>query len=283
MLLFSPAKINVALVVLRRRADGFHDIWSCVAPLHFGDHIDFTPSGRRDRLECNHPDVPLDDSNLILKALRLFREHCPCPPLRVVLTKRIPIRSGLGGGSGNGTTFLRGLNAFFGNPLSDLKIATLAAQLGSDGPLFCNDGPSIVSGRGEIVLPAAERLHRLLSGRRILIVKPPFGVDTSWAYSELATQRAYGSERTITEFKALLNNGKICPFNSMETIVFNRLPLLRTLRDTLAERFNLSAHMSGSGSSLWSFLDDRPVTDELVEYLHEHIGPNMFFVETFIK
>jgi 4-diphosphocytidyl-2-C-methyl-D-erythritol kinase len=117
---FSPAKINLYLSVTGCRDDGFHDLVSVAAPLDFGDELTATvietDGESRFRLECDHPDVPVDDSNLVLKAAFTFAEATGWPALNgrsgvhFKLAKRIPIGAGLGGGSSNAVAALRALN-----------------------------------------------------------------------------------------------------------------------------------------------------------------------------
>ena len=116
---FSPAKLNLYLAVTGRRADGFHDLVSLAVPLVWGDELRVTPTDGAFTLTCNDPAVPVDDTNLVLRAAHSFRTATGWTGgARFVLEKRIPMGAGLGGGSSNATIALRALNHLAGAPLA---------------------------------------------------------------------------------------------------------------------------------------------------------------------
>jgi 4-diphosphocytidyl-2-C-methyl-D-erythritol kinase len=125
LILFSPAKINLFLAITGRRADGFHDLVSVVAPLDFGDHLELRPAAAGTFvLECDEPAVPLGEENLILRAAREFVAGTGWRGgARFRLRKRIPIGAGLGGGSSNAVAALRGLNQLSGGALDPAGVA----------------------------------------------------------------------------------------------------------------------------------------------------------------
>jgi 4-diphosphocytidyl-2-C-methyl-D-erythritol kinase len=182
----SPAKINLFLAITGRRADGFHDLVSVVAPLVWGDTLTVEPA-EEFSLVCNDPAVPLDATNLVLKAAEAFRKATGFPGgAKFSLEKRIPIGAGLGGGSSNAATALQALNQLAGGILVDTELATLAAGIGSDCPLFLKNGPVIMRGRGDVIEPLAETGTERITGRSIAVFKPAFGISTPWAYSRMA-------------------------------------------------------------------------------------------------
>ena len=149
--LFSPAKINLFLAVTGRRADGFHDLVSVVAPLDFGDELS-VGAANGFVLECDDPAVPVDGSNLILKAAAAFSAATKFKGgAHFKLTKRIPMGAGLGGGSSNAVTALRALNRLSGGLASEAQLEAIAAALGSDCVLFLKSAPMVMRGRGERV------------------------------------------------------------------------------------------------------------------------------------
>jgi len=187
--LASPAKINLYLAVTGRRTDGFHNLVSVVAPLAWGDLLQIETGEHGDfSLTCDDPAVPCDDANLVLKAARVFQEASGWKRgARFHLQKRIPMGAGLGGGSSNAVASLRGLNALAGEPLSENALAELAARLGSDCMMFLHDGPVVMRGRGERVEALPSAIAARLSGQRVLLFKPSFGIGTPWAYGRLAS------------------------------------------------------------------------------------------------
>jgi len=156
--LFSPAKINLFFRVLKKRQDHFHEIASLYQTIDLGDNLQLALS-HEDRLFCDLPTLPLDSSNLILKAAALFRKKTGLPIfMHCQLTKRIPMQAGLGGGSSNAATTLWGLNELSGRPATAKELMIWGAELGSDVAFFLSKGRAYCTGRGEIIkeLPFVE-------------------------------------------------------------------------------------------------------------------------------
>lgn len=152
---FSPAKINLHLDILRRRPDGFHELSTVFVALDWGDELTLEPApGSEDVLEAVGPfaeETPADASNLVLRAATLLRERTGgrVPPVRMRLHKRIPPQSGLGGGSSNAAAALVGLDELFALQTDRETLARIAAELGSDCAFFLDGGTQAATGRGE--------------------------------------------------------------------------------------------------------------------------------------
>ena len=158
----APGKVNLTLAVIGRRSDGYHELHSVVAPLAFGDHLtlSLTPRAASDELHLAGEPIPDTEENLVLTTLRLVRaalaeEGIALPPISVVLEKRLPVAAGLGGGSSDAAATLRGALRLSGATLSDARLTELAAEIGSDVPLFLPGGPVLMEGRGERITPLA--------------------------------------------------------------------------------------------------------------------------------
>ncbi len=267
---FAPAKINLFLAITGRRQDGYHELVSVTAPVEFGDTLR-VEAARDFSLACDDATVPVDETNLVLKAARAFRAATGWGGgARFTLEKRIPLGAGLGGGSSDAAAALRALNALAGEPLASAKLAEVAAQVGSDCALFFAGGPAVMRGRGERVEPLAEEAAARLRGRRVLIFKPGFGVSTAWAYARMAAKpETYlplaGAEARLAAWRddarvpasALL-------FNNMEPVVFAKYLALPVLLEQLRAKFGLTARMSGSGSACFALLGDADGGDEKI-------------------
>lgn len=118
--LFSPCKINLFLRIIRKREDGFHDLASLFQAIGFGDTLELTTIDKdADEFTCNMPGVPVDSSNLVLRALQLMRDKTGVKQyFRANLVKQVPAQAGLGGGSANAATAMWGANQLMGNPAS---------------------------------------------------------------------------------------------------------------------------------------------------------------------
>jgi 4-diphosphocytidyl-2-C-methyl-D-erythritol kinase len=262
--IFSPAKINLSLAVTGRRADGFHDLVSVVAPVQWGDELVVQSASQSglSTLECDVPGVPTDGSNLILRAAEAFAAATgKRGAVRFKLTKRIPLGAGLGGGSSNAVAALRAINQLAGAPLSTTQLANLAAQLGSDCALFLHGGAVIMRGRGERIeaLPAAAAAR--LRGRRVLLFKPSFGISTPWAYGRMVARGsdylpAPEAERRLSAWIHRDAPAEELLANNMEPAAFEKYLALPVLLTRLRREDNVAARMSGSGSACFALLEE---------------------------
>jgi len=283
---FSPAKLNLFLAVTGRRADGFHDLLSVAAPLQWGDRLAATAGGEDFALECADPAVPIDETNLILRAARAFRAATSWPGgVRFVLEKRIPVGAGLGGGSSNAVAALRALNRLAGEPLGGAALAALAAGLGSDCPLFLAEGPVVMRGRGErlAALPPAAAVR--LRGRRVLVFKPGFPIATGWAYGRLAAAGTYApaadAEARLAAWEGGTAPAEALLENGMESVAFAKFPALPVLLDRIRARCGLAPRLSGSGSACFALLPEGGAPPaEAIAAIQEAWGPRAFIQET---
>ncbi len=275
---FSPAKINLFLAITGRRADGFHDLVSVVAPLAFGDELTAEDGERRTEdggprtegagrftLACDAADVPLDETNLVLRAAQLFATTTGWSgAAHFRLTKRIPMGAGLGGGSSNAVAAMRALNQLAGGRASEAQLEAMAAQLGSDCVLFLRDAPVVMRGRGEQVESLAAAAATRVRGRRVLVFKPSFGIATPWAYGRMIARGgdylpAADAEARLAAWIASDAPAEELLFNNMEPAAFEKFVALPVLLQKLREEFGLSPRMSGSGSACFALLrDDQP-------------------------
>lgn len=287
--IFCPAKINLFLAITGRRPDGYHDLVSVVAPLDFGDSLIAnagarTAEGERQfSLQCNHPEVPADDGNLIFRAAKAFAATTGWKGSAAFhLTKRIPIGAGLGGGSSDATAALMALNRLSGADLGRSELASLAAGIGSDCPLFLEGGPVIMRGRGERIEPLPDPARGRLQGRAVLVFKPCLGVSTAWAYEQMAAgapeiylQASEAERRIASVIDGNTDIGELL-FNNLEPVVFRKFLALPVLLESLRRRFGLAPRMSGSGSSCFAVLPPAAPVSEIITAIREAWGAGCF-------
>ena len=286
--IFAPAKLNLFLAVTGRRADGFHDLVSVVATVSWGDTLRVTAGAPGQfQLSCDDPSVPVDESNLVLKAARAFVGATGWQGgATFSLEKRIPLGAGVGGGSSDAVAALLALNEISGERLPEDKLAEIAANLGSDCPLFLRDAPVTMRGRGErveaLAVPAAVRLR----GRRVLIFKPGFGIATPWAYRQMvAGPGSYlAAEAAERRLRAWIESADAPAeellFNNMEGVAFAKFVALPTLLEQLRNRFQLAPHMSGSGSACFVFLPDDAPMAVIQQLIRSAWGDGAFIIDT---
>jgi len=289
---FAPAKINLFLAITGRRPDGYHNLVSVVAPLAWGDTLHVEPATEGWSLECDVADVPIDETNLVLKAARAFARATEEMSgagggARFRLEKRIPMGAGLGGGSSDAVAALRALNALAGQPLSAERLAILAAELGSDCPLFLADGPVVMRGRGERVTPLPAEAAARLRGRRVLVFKPAFGISTPWAYGQLAAQAPASYLPEVEAESALARwlgdphaGAETLLLNNMEAPAFRKFVALPTLLDELRSTFGLAPRLSGSGSACYVLLPENTEIAPLIGAIREAWGESAYVLDT---
>ncbi|KAI3704241.1 hypothetical protein L1987_74457 [Smallanthus sonchifolius] len=164
--LFSPCKINVFLRITSKRPDGFHDLASLFHVISLGDKIKFSlsPSKSTDRLSTNVPGIPLDERNLIIKALNLYRKKTGSDKFFWIhVDKRVPTGAGLGGGSSNAATALWAANQFSGCMATEKELQEWSGEIGSDVPFFFSNGAAYCTGRGEVSLPTSKQAQSISS------------------------------------------------------------------------------------------------------------------------
>ncbi|QQR92162.1 MAG: 4-(cytidine 5'-diphospho)-2-C-methyl-D-erythritol kinase [Candidatus Iainarchaeum archaeon] len=186
--LHSPAKLNLVLDLLRKRDDGFHEVEFVMQELNIHDNItiETLPHTNQIQIECTDPTVPRDHTNTCWKAVELMQHEAqkqskPLEGVRIFIEKHIPSAGGLGGGSSNAATVLKGLNQLWELHLSNEKLAEMAGHIGSDVPFFIYGGTCIARGRGEIISPLKEKCPTL----HLAFIVPPVKVPeakTKWIY-----------------------------------------------------------------------------------------------------
>lgn len=265
--LTAPAKINLSLRILGRRDDGYHDLTTRMCRISLADRVEITrlPAERGTVLTCSDRSVPADESNLAIKALRLFEARTGIHHhWRIHLEKRIPAGAGLGGGSANAAATLRGLNRLCDSPLTREQLLVLGAELGSDVPFFLLDETAAeATGRGERVVPIEFPWQLPL-----VLIKPPFPIATPWAYLRWSDSRRLNGP---------LYAPQLCPwgelYNDLERPVFEKHRFLPALKDWLLGHGECrAALMSGSGSTMFAVCRKSADAERLADLAREWCG-----------
>ena len=255
----AQAKLNLSLAITGRRADGFHELVSLVAPIALADTLTLDV-GRPLGLTCDDAALPVDGTNLVLKAAAAYARRRPAAPTgHFHLTKRVPHGAGLGGGSADAAAALRLLDRASGDPLGPEVLEALAAEVGSDCPFFVRGQAAVMRGRGErlAILPAAARAA--LAGRKVVIAKPPFGVPTPEAYGLLAQAGKYRpAAQAEAELAAWVARPSADPANlgnDLAAPVFAKYLALPAGLASFGRVTGLNWHLTGSGSACFAWAD----------------------------
>ena len=256
------AKINLALHVRSKRADGYHALESLFVFTELGDRL--TGRIRADgeiRLEVDGPFGPsLDDGpdNLVIRAARALQAHRGeglGADLR--LTKILPVASGIGGGSADAAATLRLLTRLWNAPMASDVLERIALSLGSDIPACIRSIPQMVHGRGEILQPQA---IEGLSAMPILLVNPGIALSTGqvfgrWDQRDRGPLAAEGLEQLIKQGRNDLEQ----PAMAMEPVIADVLAALGACAGSCLAR------MSGSGATCFALFDtDRHMAEAAV-------------------
>ncbi len=249
--LASPAKVNLFLRVLARRADGYHDLASLFQAIDLSDTLHITLD-TKDSFTCNVAEVPTDGSNLVLKALSAFRRGTGLSfGVRIHLDKRIPMQAGLGGGSSNAATTLWALNELLMRPVGQKDLFRWASAIGSDVSFFLSQGTAYCTGRGEVVRPLKSLPHQSL-----WIVKPNEGLSTPEVYRRLDLKAVPQRDPQVV-LRAFFAGNPTC-FNDLEAAALSALPRLADLKQELERSGFSQVLLSGSGTSFFCLGDGDP-------------------------
>lgn len=252
--LLSPAKINIGLRVLRERIDGYHDIETIFHEVKLFDEIEMEISDKVE-FESDSEEIPRGFENLCLKAVKIFFESFGIHSgVRIYLKKRIPVGAGLGGGSSNSATVLKGLNILFNVRTDDEHLCELGSLIGSDVPFFIKGGTAYATGRGEIIEPIDIEVPY-----KIVIVYPGVKISTAWAYENLKLRDHEGKESLKRIFMENINNPpelrKLIE-NDFEELVFSHYPIVQGVKQRLYKLGSVFSLMSGSGSAVFGFFEE---------------------------
>ncbi len=240
--LLAPAKLNLFLKIGPRRSDGYHHIYSLLQTITLYDELEIITSSSDDLVS----DLPLQlEENLVYKALVKLREKADFPPLRIKLTKNIPVGGGLGGASSDAATVLKGINSFFNLGLSQVDLKNLAESIGSDVPYFLIGGTCLVSGRGEVIQKLPD-----LPTWPVLLYIPEFSISTSLAYQWWDAHSA--QNQLVGEISNLNYTHLRWGENDFEEVISERYPVLKQARQLAREAGVEYAGLSGSGSAFFA-------------------------------
>ena len=272
MICYPNVKINLGLNVLRKRADGFHDLETLFVPyagitdtleIITGEDWSRTLAGLQEKYG-NLTQAISEDGKLLItiaraegvdwdplkdltaKAYALLAADYQLPPMKIFLEKRAPVGAGLGGGSADAAFALRMISELAGLSLADDVLAAYAARLGSDCAFFIYNRPMFGSGRGEILEP----YELSLEGYRLEVFIPE-GVAVSTADAYRGIVPALPEKPLKDVLRQDIGSWKADLHNDFEATVFDKYPVLATVKDRLYAGGAVYAAMSGSGSAFF--------------------------------
>jgi len=271
VVVWAPAKVNLFLEVLAKRADSYHEIATLMVAVSLYDTLEFKEeSSGAIQLHCDHPKLSTGPDNLISRAALLLQERTGCRRgARIRLTKRIPLAAGLAGGSTDAAATLAGLNRLWQSGLTSTALGTLGAELGSDVPFFFATPAAWCTGRGEVVTPL------VLGGPLwLVLVCPPFGMATAEVYRQVTVPEL---PETGMEIRQAVQNGDLEEVgrrlhNRLQSAAEQWCPALVAYREQLARLRPAGQLLSGSGSTYFALCSSYAEAVRLARGLYQGIG-----------
>lgn len=263
------AKINLALHVLGKRDDGYHEIETIFQTISLHDLLTFTPlEENKIELTCDDSNIPVDESNLIIRAANLLREHFKIKNgAKIHLEKRIPSPGGLGGGSSDAAIALLGLAHLWEIKTSKNELAKLGARLGADVPFFFTGGTAHGKGLGT-ELSSLEDIPK----KELLVVTPNVSVPTAEAYralnaSRLTKKRLVSILASSRWSEAITDSIHTVLHNDFESVIFRLKPEIERVKNALTKCGANTVLMSGSGASVFAIFDNKETIEVAIKNL----------------
>jgi 4-diphosphocytidyl-2-C-methyl-D-erythritol kinase len=249
----SPAKINLFLKVVGRRPDGYHEIVSLLSRIGLFDTVVLDFDQPSTSVDCSHPRVPGDRSNLAYRAASVFFEALSIHDgVAIFIEKVIPVAAGLGGGSSNAAAVLMGLNEHYGLPFGDGELRGIGLKVGADVPFFLFRHVAVARGIGDDL-----QMYADLPPLSVVLVCPGFEVPTAWVYKNLSLGLTNHEKRLkiidVNEDFSRLKHGL---FNDLEQVTIGKFPEIKSIKKALLDFGAEAALMSGSGPSVFGLFKD---------------------------
>jgi 4-diphosphocytidyl-2-C-methyl-D-erythritol kinase len=274
----SFAKINWTLRVLGKRPDGYHEVVTLMQSVSLCDELTFAVRDDNEiSLTCTDPSIPVDASNLVVKAARsLSGRH----GATIHLFKRIPAKGGLGGGSSNAAITLLALNHLWRTGLSGRDLRRIGSRLGADVPFFLRGGTALAHGIGADLEEVSD-----FPKQHLIVIAPNVSVSTATAYASL-------NARSLTTPKSvsILSSSFTEPFsgdsrqwplhNDFEGVIFEIEPEIRRAKSALLDVGARAALLAGSGSSVFGIFADEAARDQALKNVRCEAGWRVFACHT---
>ena len=248
----APAKLNLFLHIVGRRADGYHLLQSAFVLIDWCDtlHFELRRDGQLSREDLT---TPLPEDDLVLRAARALQSATGCPlGAHIAIAKQVPAQAGMGGGSSDAASALLALNRLWGLNLSVATLSAIGLKLGADVPFFLGGHNAWVEGIGEKITPIP------VAPTRFLVVKPDAGLDTAKIFADPSLKR--DSEPAIISGFAVNAAGQGLGYqdlgfgrNDLQPVAQKLCPGVTHALDWLQAQ-GLQGRMTGSGSAVFAHL-----------------------------
>jgi 4-diphosphocytidyl-2-C-methyl-D-erythritol kinase len=251
----APAKINLMLDVLHKRADGFHEVEMIMTMVDLADRLELSELPRDTIIISSQAGyIPLDEKNLAFQAARLIKDRYNVKSgVHIHLDKRIPVAAGLAGGSSDAAATLRGLNRLWHLGIPAQELQELGAELGSDVPFCVMGGTALATGRGERLTPIKSPPQCW-----VVLAKPPINVSTAEVYGRMRSNNI-AVHPSASQMQAAIEAGDfggVCSKlgNVLEDVTLKLHPEVQQLKEAMVKLGADGVLMSGSGPTVFGLV-----------------------------
>tara|TARA_Y100001970_G_scaffold167126_1_gene204591 strand:- start:3125 stop:3970 length:846 start_codon:yes stop_codon:yes gene_type:complete len=261
----SNAKVNIGLNVLKKNHNGFHNIITVFQEINFFDTITVTKTSSGCKFKSNVKWLKNNQHNLCVAAFNLMQKQYGFDGISIDLIKNIPPGSGLGGGSSNAASIMKGICELYDLNVSKKELEHLAVNIGADVPFFIKGSLQLGEGIGEKLRP----LKTKIAGKYLIVI-PKIKIDTSWAYSKF--KNVLDTSKSSTNFPSLFDTDRINTDklklieNDFESIVIPAYPEIGKIKQKLCAFGAQYASLSGSGSTVFGIFNDNVLLNNAFSY-----------------
>lgn len=256
MIVFPNAKINIGLQVVDERPDGYHELQTVFYPIPLYDALEVV-DGQQFNIFETGLSIPSGSGNICKKVYSVLADEFDLPPVHIHLHKTIPMGAGLGGGSADAAFLIKLLNEYFNLGMSVVRMQDVARTLGADCAFFIENRPAYATGRGD----RFEALDLDLCSYSIVIIKPDIHISTAEAFSRVDVNKEGRSLRK--DIGAPIEDWHQLIVNDFEVGIFDRYPMIRSIKDQLYQAGAIYVSMSGTGSAVFGIFEKGVILPDL--------------------
>ncbi|MBQ4370648.1 MAG: 4-(cytidine 5'-diphospho)-2-C-methyl-D-erythritol kinase [Oscillospiraceae bacterium] len=273
------AKINLALDILGKRPDGYHEVRMVMQSIGVCDDIELTARPEPGiAIRSNLAFLENPEGNLAAKAWELMREAAGLKGgMEIVIRKNIPVEAGCAGGSADAAAVLRAVNEMYALGMGTEQLCVLGKRLGADVPFCVVGGTALAEGIGERLTPLQSSMDRIL-----VVAKPYIGVSTKEAYAATDSIKEpvhpdvdrVAAALAADDLKELAANMG----NAFEQAVIPLHPEIGRIKEQMLSRGALGAMMTGSGPTVFGLFEDNASAESAAEYVRSKGDAQQVFV-----
>ena len=274
------AKINLAIDLLGKRADGYNEVKMIMQTIDICDDICLSKIEEGIVIDCDNKNIPKDSKNIAYKAadIMLSKYNIDCG-LKINISKNIPVEAGLGGGSADAALVIEGINMLFNLKLDLDVLLEIGKQIGADVPYCICKSTALATGIGEEIvrLPNFDCVD-------LVVIKPNFGVSTKSVYEEfdyMLKKRRPNFERLIDAIENRnISDVALNMVNVLETVTEKNNPIIKSIKSRLLELGAIGAMMSGSGPTVFAIFENEGIAKSAYQKLKDNKTYQCYLTKT---